>query len=240
MRRFTPRCVSPVASTTRSCPRSTDAQAGEFYGQSRPSGAIGGDLVDAVEGPGGTAFYVVDVSGHGVRAGVLMAMLKTTGRTALAEGVTLSELLGHLNRTIRELDRPGIFATCAALQIGPAGDLRYALAGHPPILVRRCGSAAVAELGIGGLPLGLDPAVKYESVPIEGAGGDEFLMVTDGLTEVFGRDGREFGMEGIRAAAFADGAGTPREIVERVTAAAAHFGRQLDDQTALAVRLLAR
>ena len=58
----------------------------EYYGSSNPSGTIGGDLVDVVEGPDGTVLYVVDVSGHGVRAGVLMAMLKSTARTALAEG----------------------------------------------------------------------------------------------------------------------------------------------------------
>ena len=208
----------------------------EYYGRSQPSGTIGGDLVDAVDGPHGTALYVIDVSGHGVRAGVLMAMIKSAARTALAEGASLPLLLAHINRTICELERPGIFATCAALLIGRAGRVEYALAGHPPIFM--CRSGAVRELRAAGPPLGLEPGLCFGSEPIESAAGDQFLVVTDGLTEVFRRDGSEFGLSGIRAAAFADGDGAPRAVAERVIAAATGFGRQLDDQTVLAIRVL--
>jgi len=211
----------------------------EFYGRSQPSGAIGGDLVDAVEGPHGTALYVVDVAGHGVRAGVLMAMLKTAARTTLAEGGALPAMLAHFNRTICELERPDIFATCAVLRVGATGGVEYALAGHPPIFMRCARSGAVRELDAAGPPLGLDPATRYTSAPVDAAAGDEFLIVTDGLTEVFGKGGRELGLAGVRDAAFADGIAAPRDVAERVIAAAARFGRQLDDQTVLAVRMVA-
>jgi len=210
----------------------------EYYGISQPSGAIGGDLVDAIEHPHGTALYVIDVSGHGVRAGVLMAMLKSAARTAFAEGASLPQLLAHINRTICELERPGIFATCAAIQIGTAGGAEYALAGHPPIFVRRSASGTVRELQAAGPPLGIEPGARFGSEAVETEAGDQFLVVTDGLTEVFDKGGRELGLSGIRDAAFADGDGTPRGIAERVIAAAAGFGRQLDDQTVLAIRML--
>jgi serine phosphatase RsbU (regulator of sigma subunit) len=209
----------------------------EYFGQSRPSGAIGGDLVDAVGGPHGTTLYVIDVSGHGVRAGVLMAMLKSASRTALGEGASLPALLAHFNRTICELERPGLFATCAALQIRGAGPVEYALAGHPPIFLRGSRTGAVRELQAEGPPLGLDANARYGSATVAAGAGDQFLVVTDGLTEVFHKDGSELGLAGIRDAAFADGDGAPRAIVERVIAAAARFGRQLDDQTVLAIRL---
>jgi hypothetical protein len=208
----------------------------EYYGRSQPSGTIGGDLVDAIEGPHGTALYVVDVAGHGVRAGVLMAMLKSAARTALAEGASLALLLEHFNRTICELERPGIFATCAVLLIGRGGRVEYALAGHPPILMRRGGG--VRELCAAGPPLGIERGVRYGAEPVDAAPGDQFLVVTDGLTEVFRKDGRELGLAGIRDAAFADGDGAPREIAERVIARASSFGPQLDDQTVLAIRVL--
>jgi phosphoserine phosphatase RsbU/P len=210
----------------------------EFYGRSQPSGAIGGDLVDAIEGPQAIALYVVDVAGHGVQAGVLMAMLKSAARTTLAGGGSLPAMLAHFNRTICELERPGIFATCAALRVGAAGGVEYALAGHPPIFMRCARSGVVRELDAAGPPLGLDAAAAYASAPVDAAPGDEFLIVTDGLSEVFGKGGRELGLPGVRDAAFADGAAGPRDIAERVIAAAARFGRQLDDQTVLAIRML--
>lgn len=209
----------------------------EYYGRSRPSGTIGGDLVDVVERADGIVLYVVDVSGHGIQAAVLMAMLKSTARTALAGGADLPALLAHFNRTICELDRPAIFATCASLAFERSGSVRYALAGHPPMLLRRA-SGAVCELAEGSPPLGLNAGAGYAVTPIDLAAGDELLVVTDGLTEVFGSDGRELGIEGVREAAFAQRDGTPLATVDRVVAAAARYGRQLDDQTALAVRVL--
>lgn len=207
-----------------------------YYGRSQASGAIGGDLVDAVEGPTGTTLYVVDVSGHGVGAGVLMAMLKSAARTALAEGASLSSLLAHLNRSVYELGRPGTFATCALLHLDHAGSIDYALAGHFPILRRKSSSGEISELSLGGPPLGLTESERYASTRVEATTGDVFLIVTDGITEIFRRGGREFGMDGVRGV-FNGGTGSPQELSERILAAASRYGRQLDDQTVLAVQV---
>ena len=208
----------------------------DYYGRSQASGAIGGDLVDVIEGPTGTTLYVADVSGHGVAAGVLMAMLKSAARTALADGASLTSLLAHLNRSVCELGRPGTFATCALLHLDHAGGMEYVLAGHLPILRRRAGSGEVSELDHGGPPLGLAESERYESARVDAAPGDVFLIITDGLTEVFRRDGRDFGIDGVRTV-FDGGPVSPRELTERVLAGASRYGRQLDDQTVLAVRL---
>jgi stage II sporulation SpoE-like protein len=209
----------------------------DYYGRSQASGAMGGDLVDVFEGADGTTFYLVDVSGHGVGAAVLMAMLKSVARAALAGGATLEALLNGLNRTVHELGSPGKFATCACLHVSHTGQAHYALAGHLPILRRQARSGDVSQLRVGGPMLGLQDREQYESAIVEAAVGDVFVLLSDGLTEVFQRDGREFGMAGITAAAFADDATTPKELAERVIASAARHGQQLDDQTVLLVRI---
>ena len=209
----------------------------DYYGRSQASGAIGGDLVDVFEGAHGTTFYLVDVSGHGVGAGVLMAMLKSVARAALAEGATLDALLNALNRTVHELGRPGTFATCVCLHVSDSGVAHYALAGHLPLLRRRASSGEVSELLAGGPMLGLQEMGPYESATVEAGIGDDFLLISDGLTEVFQHDGNEFGMEGVRGAAFAAVPATPKELAERVIASAARYGKQLDDQTVLLVRI---
>jgi hypothetical protein len=210
----------------------------EYYGRSQASGSIGGDLVDVVEHPGGTTFYVVDVSGHGVAAGVLMAMLRSAARSALADGATTSGLLRHLNRTICELDRPALFATCAVLHLGRMGEVQYALAGHLPIL-RQSGVGAISVLDVGGPPLGLSATQEYSAKTVTTSESDTFLIITDGLTEVFQSGGRDFGVEGVRRSAF-ERDGGPDAMAERVIAAASKFGRQLDDQSVLVVRVEAK
>jgi sigma-B regulation protein RsbU (phosphoserine phosphatase) len=211
----------------------------DYYGRSLASGAMGGDLVDVFEGPDGTTFYLVDVSGHGVGAAVLMAMLKSAARAALAGGATLPVLLNGLSRTVHDLGRPGTFATCACLHVSRSGQAHYALAGHLPILRRSASSGVVSELPVGGPLLGIQQCGQYESMVVEADPGDLFVLLTDGLTEIFQHDGREFGMDGIRAAAFGDGAAEPKELAERVIAKAAHYGQQIDDQTVLFVRITA-
>ena len=61
--------ASPVIETTfANC---------EIYGISVPSENVGGDLVDAVALPSGPIVaYVADIAGHGLPAGILMAMLR--------------------------------------------------------------------------------------------------------------------------------------------------------------------
>jgi serine phosphatase RsbU (regulator of sigma subunit) len=65
------------------------------------------------------------------------------------------------------------------------------------------------------------------------------LVLTDGLSEVFDRNGKELGMEEIKSA-FAKHADLPLpDLFAKLRAVAQHFGAQNDDQTILLVRHLA-
>jgi hypothetical protein len=55
----------------------------EAYGRTIPSAEVGGDLVDLVADTQGAFAYVADVSGHGIPAGVLMGMVKSSVRQGL-------------------------------------------------------------------------------------------------------------------------------------------------------------
>ena len=65
----------------------------EFCGISIPSGEVGGDLIDLVESNGHWIGYVADVSGHGVGAGLLMGMAKSSARTQLRVAEPMNQLL---------------------------------------------------------------------------------------------------------------------------------------------------
>jgi serine phosphatase RsbU (regulator of sigma subunit) len=55
----------------------------EAFGRSVPKAEVGGDLADLVSHGQDVIAYVMDVSGHGIRAGVLMGMAKTAFRYGL-------------------------------------------------------------------------------------------------------------------------------------------------------------
>lgn len=211
----------------------------EFLGVSVPSGAVGGDLVDLVahddDGNSWTA-YVADVSGHGVPSGVLMGMVKSAVRTSLASPPPLDSMLVTLNDVLYALSQPQMFATFAAIRSTGSGTLTYALAGHLPILCWRAATNRVEDLSVARLPLGMLPGRDFESAQTSYAKGDLFLVLTDGLTEVFDKKDDEFGLDGVRAVLAAHGAASLGQIEQALLAGARRHGTQLDDQSLILVR----
>ena len=212
----------------------------DFFAVSSPSGEVGGDLVDVVEhdGPPEWTAYLVDVSGHGVPSGVLMGMVKSAVRMALVDTAPFEAMLPGLNDVLYEVSQPQMFATFAALRPAGPGRLAYTLAGHLPILCWRAATATVEELAVPQVPLGMLPGRDYVAAETTCSPGDVFLVLTDGLIEVFDRSDREFGMEGVRAT-LAGNARSPLPQLEEalLTASRAH-GTQLDDQSLILIRVL--
>jgi serine phosphatase RsbU (regulator of sigma subunit) len=166
----------------------------------QPSSAIGGDYFDVLERPGGRlAIVVADVSGHGLAAGLRMAMVKSALTLLVEEPLAAREILARLRRLMR--NRPGErgFLTLAFSELDPAtGELEITNAGHPPCyLVRRAG--AVEEVAIPGLPLGAlagEPGSGHRTL----APGDAFVWLSDGIPECASREGEPFGYERVQRA----------------------------------------
>jgi serine phosphatase RsbU (regulator of sigma subunit) len=209
----------------------------EVCGVSIPSGAVGGDLVDFIEiGDGTWLGYVADVSGHGVPAGLLMGMVKSATRTRLLSPASLAALLDDLNKIVFDVKRPNMFVTFAAVLGGPDRPLELALAGHLPLLLVRRGARTVEELSVPGIPLGVIERHPFESRVFDCEPGDLLALVTDGLTEVFDRRDREFGLDGLEQA-LVHLAGQPLpDIRDALLARVAAHGPRMDDQTLLLMR----
>jgi serine phosphatase RsbU (regulator of sigma subunit) len=207
----------------------------EFRGASLASGAVGGDLIDLVESSSGWTSYVMDVSGHGVAAGLMMGMAKSTARTHLRTGGTLDRLLDTANAVLSDLKAPTMFVTFAGVQRLDA-TLRFSVAGHFPILRYSSLTSSVEELSIAQLPLAMFPDTKYVSAETPYSAGDLFVILTDGLTEVFDAADREFGLGRVKAV-IADHGREPLDHLERrLFEAVRGHGPQLDDQTLLLIR----
>lgn len=208
----------------------------EIRGVSSPSGEVGGDLIDVVESPDQWTAFIADVSGHGVAAGVLMGMLKSAARTELRDRASLESLLRTLNAVLFELKTPTMFATFAGVQ-WTDGALRFTVAGHLPILHYRAATKDVRDLQIAQLPLAMFDDTVFTSAPATCEPGDVFVILTDGLTEVFDRHDRELGLEGVRAILTAAADASLAAIEARLMTTVRAHGPQLDDQTLLLIRV---
>jgi sigma-B regulation protein RsbU (phosphoserine phosphatase) len=206
----------------------------EIYGVSVPSGEVGGDLVDLAENGQSWTGYVADVSGHGVSAGLLMAMFKTAVRTR-AKDLSSGELLSEVHRALYPLKTPNMFATVGVLQwSGSAFNL--ALAGHPPLLHYSRSRGKVEEYPSTDLPLGILPEQSFTSREVVCQSGDVLLLLTDGLTEVFDKSGNEMGIGPLKDVLAKSARQPLPDLFTSLRQAALTFGHQEDDQTMLMIR----
>jgi hypothetical protein len=209
-------------------PRDSPELPGYAFAHSyRTANTIGGDYHDFLPLPDGRLGIVVgDASGHGISAGLLMAIAGASLKSALDLDPTPASVLEFLNRALyRTADRRAFMTACFGVLDPRACRFDFACAGHPfPLLVGADG--AVRELGgAGSLPLGIRSAIEIRSCAVALAAGDRLLLTTDGLVEALDAEQRAFGFEGLAAAAA--GAGSAQVVHDRVLAA---FDRHLAGQ----------
>jgi len=212
----------------------------EVYGLSVPSDEVGGDLVDFVTTEGGWLGWLADVSGHGIKAGVLMGNLKTALRLALAEGHSLPMTLNWANRILPAVKDAEMYATVAAVRSAGAGAIEYSLAGHLPILHYRAAQKLVNRCAMEQFPLGLIPESSYESAPLACERGDILALVSDGIVETEDASGSEFGLERVERLLQDNGAASLKDITTRIMSELASFGARKDDQSLLLMRITKR
>lgn len=145
--------------------------------------------------------WILDMAGHGVRAGLASAVLKTL-IDHKRSSARVDEIATYLNRSLLACtaDRRGAtYATGFFLSLKSDGSASYLSAGHPPIYLRRNDGSFVA-LESNARPLGLlaDSVYERKVVPLES--GDRFLLYTDGLSEIFSERAEARGGDDLAAA----------------------------------------
>jgi serine phosphatase RsbU (regulator of sigma subunit) len=209
----------------------------EFLGRADPSSDIGGDLVDLVDPDRRPVVYVADVTGHGIAAGTVASMVKSAFRMGLLDSRPIDAVLDGLNEVIRQLDRPELFVTCAAIAFD-AGTARIALAGHNSVLIVPAGSGEPRRVVNRHPPLGVVGGNRFDPEIVAVRGGDLFVMFTDGLIEVANRRGEQLGQPRLEQIVREHAARPLEDIANAVFDAARRHGAQDDDQTLLLVRAL--
>ncbi len=166
----------------------------------RTANEIGGDYYDFLTLPDGRVVLVAgDASGHGMAAGLLMAIASATLKVALDVDPAPASVAGLMNRAVCRAGTMRNFMSLFYAVLDPAsGSLEYFCAGHPFPLLRRA-DGSVEELGRGCLPLGIRRDLDIETRTASVAPGDLLVVYSDGLPEAMKADGQAFGFDRVRA-----------------------------------------
>ena len=181
-------------------PREVPRLAGlEIVARYVPMSAVAGDFYDfLVVDDRRIGILVADVTGHGVPAALIASMLKVAfaGQTAHAEDP--ARVLAGLTRALcGKFEEHFVTAAYVFVDLDRFV-LRYAGAGHPPLLLAprtnaRGRDSESREVETNGLMLGLFPEATYSSVEISLDAGDRVLLFTDGILEAMNSAREEFG-----------------------------------------------
>jgi sigma-B regulation protein RsbU (phosphoserine phosphatase) len=169
-----------------------------------PSAAIGGDYFDVLlQSDGQLVVLIADVSGHGLTAGLRMAMLKASLGVLVEETREPVEILRRLDGVVRSHGQNRrSFVTATLALVDPAtGLLHLTNAGHPPTYrihaldpEQKDSARQVDEILLPGSPLGgLGYRYGEATVPLEQ--GDFVIWLSDGLIEATNPAGEPFGYE---------------------------------------------
>jgi serine phosphatase RsbU (regulator of sigma subunit) len=192
-----------------------DIEGYSFAFSYRTANTIGGDYYDFFPlEDGRLAVITGDASGHGIAAGLLMAIAGSAlklGFDADPDPVAVTRVV---NRALCRTGGTRAFMTlfCGVLE-PESGRLRFVCAGHPFPLLRRA-DGEILELGVGCLPLGIRLELEFEALEVEIEPGDCLVLYTDGVVETLSPSGESFGFERLPAAVASGG--TSQAVHDRV------------------------
>ncbi len=187
-----------------------------------PAAEVGGDYYDLLPlGDTRMGVLVADVSGKGTSAALYMAELKGLVLSLSRIYESPAQLLAEANRILSSnMDsRTFVTMTYAVVDIA-ARRMRYARAGHNPVIQLEAKSRTTRVLAPSGLGLGLDPGERFEQILEEAevplTPGDVFLFFTDGLSEAMNAGAELFGEGRLRRVLEESGGLGSEEMKERI------------------------
>jgi phosphoserine phosphatase RsbU/P len=151
-----------------------------------PMTSVAGDLYDyIIADDHQVGLLIADVSGHGVPAALIAAMVKLAAASQRAVAAKPCQFLTGMNSALLG-NTQNHFVTAAYVHLNSeSGELRYSAAAHPPLLLVRNGR--VTQIEENGLMLAVFDFASYSTAVHRLEPDDRIVMYTEGVVEAFKR-----------------------------------------------------
>ncbi len=193
----------------------------DIAARNRQAKQVGGDYYDVLP-IRGTApdlphlLCVVDISGKGMFAALLMSNIQATLRALLSREQPLSAVAEQANNLLHATTPANRYATAFLAQYDPStGSCQWVNCGHNDgVILRKSGD--VELMPCSGIALGLFPSMAYDAQTFELHEGDLLAIYSDGVTEANDLAEQEFSLERLIAVLKAHRESKASDIVDRV------------------------
>lgn len=217
----------------------------EITAFSESADEVGGDYYDTLRINDHTVSLIIaDVSGKGTTAAFHMSQMKGIFHSLAQECIAPNEFMLRANQALVHCLERGSFISAIFFVIDTnLKTIRYARAGHCPVLYYSCGARSVEYFKDKGIALGMVRNKNYrdfiQSNEFTYGSGDTMVLYTDGITEARNGKGEEFGYERLAGALEKMCDKDPREIQEHLIAKLYEFSgtdHLNDDYTTVIVK----
>jgi len=161
-----------------------------------PMTSVAGDFYDFIEiDEKHIGILIADVSGHGLPSALIASMLQVALTAQAGHASEPAKVLLGLNHALcgKFTDN---FVTAAYVYVDLEKNLmRYAGAGHPPVLQWRNSTGKTAKLLENGLVLGMVEEATYDALEFPLELGDRYVLYTDGVLEATNSAREQFGAD---------------------------------------------
>jgi phosphoserine phosphatase RsbU/P len=161
-----------------------------------PMTSVAGDFYDFIEiDEKHIGILIADVSGHGLPSALIASMLQVALTAQAGHASEPAKVLLGLNHALCGKFREN-FVTAAYVYVDLEKNLmRYAGAGHPPVLQWRNSTGKTAKLLENGLVLGMVEEATYDALEFPLELGDRYVLYTDGVLEATNSAQEQFGAD---------------------------------------------
>jgi predicted ATPase/serine phosphatase RsbU (regulator of sigma subunit)/serine/threonine protein kinase len=171
----------------------------DIAGFMEPADEVGGDYYDVLQHNGRILFGIGDVTGHGLESGALAIMVQSTIRGLLANNETDPvKFFSALNQMVfHNVQRMNVEKSLTLALVDYKENQLYLSGQHEEMIVVQNGDLKLIDTIDLGFPIGLDENiaefVNQVAVPLNA--GDVVVLYTDGITEAFNMEKKEYGLE---------------------------------------------
>ena len=207
----------------------------DIYGMMEPAKSVGGDLFDFLVRDNRLFFCIGDVSGKGMPAALLMAVMRTMFRSEARRSDKAAAIINSMNHTLCEGNTENYFVTMFLGILDLAtGHMDYCNAGHEdpflanqPLPIKR------------NKPVGVLSDWNFEGQETDMQPGDTLFLYTDGLSEARNQAGKLLGRAHVAELVGQLSYQTAQQLVQQMGDEVYRYAadtEQSDDITLLAIK----
>ena len=205
-----------------------------------PTFEIGGDYYDYIKlGNDNLGIIIADVSGDGVPAALIMSAFRALLFRQIKVNNDPPDLMSELNQQIPDVSRKRDFITAFYGKLNyKSHTLTFTNCGHnQPILLRANGNFEFLQEG--GPSLNIVKEANFLSSSVNLERGDQIIFYTDGVTEIFNQNLKEYGFDRLKKVIFDSKDKSAIEIINNIVESTKNFsGAKLyrDDFTLIVLK----